>query len=239
MHGVPKAISTPYKGDGWAGDVREGSSCNFETVVLTPHCNGTHTECIGHLTAERFQIMRMLRDVMVPATLVTVTPRAAKGSGESYQPVADAGDMLILRKDLEALLTNSKPEFLKAVIIRTLPNGVDKCGRNYSEVAPAFFSNEAMQYLHDLGIEHLLTDLPSIDRMRDEGRLSNHHIWWDIPQGSHAVDHDRISFRTITELIYVPGKVKDGICLLNLQVAPFLGDAAPSRPVIFELKELQ
>jgi hypothetical protein len=42
---------------------------------------------------------------------------------------------------------------------------------------------------------------------------------------------------TITELIFVPNTAMDGLYLLNLQVAAFENDAAPSRPVIFALRE--
>jgi len=36
----------------------------------------------------------------------------------------------------------------------------------------------------------------------------------------------------MTELINVPDDVPDGRYLLNLQIAPFEADAAPSRPVL-------
>ncbi len=38
------------------GDTRSGGSCNAEVLTLTPHCNGTHTECIGHITDERITL---------------------------------------------------------------------------------------------------------------------------------------------------------------------------------------
>ena len=43
---------------------------------------------------------------------------------------------------------------------------------------------------------------------------------------------------TVTELAYVPDDVLDGCYLLNLQVAPFVADAAPSRPVLYPLVAL-
>jgi kynurenine formamidase len=239
MFGVPPATSAPYKGDGWVGDTREGSSCNFETITITPHCNGTHTECVGHITHRRVALPRVMSDVLVPAVLVTVEPQPLAGSGESYVPQPDAADRLILRSQLEAALSAQPREWLQAVVIRTLPNGGDKRTRNHSEHTPTFLSNDAMQYLHDLGVQHLLLDLPSVDRMHDEGKLTNHHIWWDIPQGSFEYDPEHVSYRTITEMVYVPNRLRDGRYVLNLQFAPFLGDAAPSRPVLFELKEIQ
>ena len=41
---------------------------------------------------------------------------------------------------------------------------------------------------------------------------------------------------TITEMIFVPDTVEDGLYALSLQVAPFVADAAPSRPLLFALE---
>ncbi len=78
------------------------------------------------------------------------------------------------------------------------------------------------------GIKHLLIDQPSVDKEEDGGALAAHKAFWNIPKNPelHA---------TITELIFVPDEVEDGLYLLNLQVAPMENDAAPSRPVLFQL----
>jgi hypothetical protein len=39
-------------------------------------------------------------------------------------------------------------------------------------------------------------------------------------------------------MIYVPDEISDGEYLLNLQIAPFVSDASPSRPVLFKIKNL-
>ena len=56
-YNVGKAISKPYSDGQFIGDTRKGGPCNFETYSFTPHCNGTHTECIGHITDERVDIL--------------------------------------------------------------------------------------------------------------------------------------------------------------------------------------
>ncbi|MDZ4197779.1 MAG: hypothetical protein U1E27_00680, partial [Kiritimatiellia bacterium] len=56
----------------------------------------------------------------------------------------------------------------------------------------------------------LLLDLPSVDRAFDEGKLSVHHIFWDVEQGSHDADSRNHSLKTITEMIYVPDEIPDG-----------------------------
>ncbi len=232
---VPKAASNAYEGHGFVGDTRRGGSCNFEEVSLIPHCNGTHTECIGHITNERFSIHRQLREVLVKATLVSVMPQKASETREQYTPKFKDGDRVITRKVLADALASQSLDFLEALIIRTLPNDESKKARRYMQKEPPFMSLEAMEYLEGFGIKHLLVDMPSIDRTLDEGRLSAHHIFWNIEQGAHTPDKDAYFYKTITEMVYVPDEVADGQYLLNLQIAPFVGDATPSRPVIFEL----
>ena len=85
----------------------------------------------------------------------------------------------------------------------------------------------------EAGIKHLLVDLPSIDRLVDGGKLANHRIFWNVPEGEFEVGPETRVESTITELAYIPEAVSDGEYLLNLQIAPFESDAAPSRPVLF------
>jgi arylformamidase len=94
-----------------------------------------------------------------------------------------------------------------------------------------------MEFIVEIGIKHLLVDMPSIDRIFDEGRLSNHRTFWNVQQGAFETNEKSSIYNTITELIYVPNKIKDGNYLLNLQIAPFASDASPSRPVLFEILE--
>ena len=61
-YGVAAATSKAYEQGGWVGDVRRGGSCNFETYTFTPHCNGTHTECVGHIAAERISVHHQISD---------------------------------------------------------------------------------------------------------------------------------------------------------------------------------
>jgi hypothetical protein len=43
---------------------------------------------------------------------------------------------------------------------------------------------------------------------------------------------------TVTELAYIGQDVRDGLYMLNLQLAPIDGDATPSRPVLLALEPL-
>src|SRR5215468_22359 len=81
--GAPPASARPFEAPGFTGTVARGASCNCEVISLTPHCNGTHTECVGHLTRERLDAHRLIPRGLVPAFLTTVTPVDAHGTLET------------------------------------------------------------------------------------------------------------------------------------------------------------
>ena len=237
-YGVPKATASAYQDGTFVGDVNRGGSCNFEQYTFVPHCNGTHTECVGHVADEPVYLHEQLRESFSQALLITLTPISPTHSVDSYQPPLSADDRLIDKKSLmEAIAGRITPD-TQSLIIRTLPNGPHKLSQDYMQAPPAFFSNEAMTYIHELGIVHLLVDMPSVDRLFDEGKLSNHRIFWQLTPAGHQVDltEPLTAMRTITEMIYAPAEVADGIYMLELQVAPFMADAAPSRPRLFRME---
>ncbi|MEO0581527.1 MAG: cyclase family protein [Bacteroidota bacterium] len=234
-YGVPNSHAQAYKGQGFVGDVRQGGSCNFEQIQLIPHCNGTHTECIGHITAERIALSDCLDQYLFPATLLSLTPQLGKTTEETYTPPLEAKDLVITRTNLEEKLATVSSDFLQAIIIRTIPNPPDKKEKVYTNTSTPFFTHEAMQYLCDKGVQHLLVDFPSVDRLFDEGKLSNHHIFWNIPTGSHAPTSTSRTYATITELVYIPDHCPDGAYALCLAPAPFVSDAAPSQPILYSL----
>ena len=216
-YGVPRAASEACESGDIIGDTRRGGSCNFEQITLIPHCNGTHTECVGHITKERISVRRCLQDAFVSASLITVTPEYRQG------------ELLIGSAHLDAVSDDAS-----ALVIRTLPNDDRKFSLTYDEKnMPAYFSADAMRSIVDKGYKHLLVDLPSIDRLFDEGKLTNHRIFWNVEEGSFEVNDNTRMGSTITELIYVPDEIADGPYWLNLQIPPFESDAAPSRPVLF------
>ena len=51
----------PVKMGDWVGSVSEGSSVNFNNITFNPHGNGTHTECVGHITKEVQSINQQLK----------------------------------------------------------------------------------------------------------------------------------------------------------------------------------
>ena len=231
-YNVNKATSKPYKDGQFIGDTREGGPCNFETYNFTPHCNGTHTECIGHITNERVSILNSLQEEMFVSSLITIEPEKSE---EKYNPELNDEDLVVTKQQLERKLKNVEPSFLEALIIRTLPNSEEKKLRNYIQEPSSFFTIEAMSYIVELGIKHLLVDTPSVDRLFDDGILSAHNIFWETKAKKLNLN---TSNKTITEMVFVPDNIKDGKYLLNLQFAPFVADAAPSRPILYKINEL-
>src|SRR5215204_547162 len=242
-YGVERASGEPCRAGEIVGDTRRGGSVNFEQYKFIPHCNGTHTECAGHITHERISVRDCLTDAFVLASLISVEPERAFGSSETYAIDLPDNDLLITRRAIEEALnnfksqiTNYKPgEVPKALIIRTLPNDDSKLTKTYLEEVPPFFSTEAMNWMTEIGMNHLLVDTPSIDRIFDDGKLSNHRIFWQIRPGAFETSAESLIHNTITELIYAPNEIADGNYLLNLQIAPFAADASPSRPLLFAI----
>ena len=143
---------------------------------------------------------------------------------------------MIISSDIERSVSEFADLKPDALIIRTLPNEPIKKTRAYTESnQPAFLTVEAMQAINELGVRHLLLDLPSVDRMYDDGLLTNHHLFWNVEEKTHKVTQNCRQDKTITEMIFVSDEFGDGIYFLNLQVPAFNGDAAPSRPVLFEM----
>ena len=241
-YGVERATSTPCEAGELVGDTRRGGSCNFEQYQFIPHCNGTHTECVGHITRKRISVRDCLKDVFIPSVLITVVPENASESSETYTVKLSNDDKLITRKAIEKALVNVENPKSQipnpkshGLIIRTLPNDESKLTKTYLEEIPPFFSTEAIEYIKEIGINHLLVDTPSIDRIFDQGMLSNHRIFWNVGQGEFEISEASLIHNTITELIYVPNEIADGSYLLNLQIAPFSADASPSRPILFKI----
>ncbi len=193
--------------------VSEGASVNFNTIHFNPHSHITHTESAGHVTNKIHSINKNLQQYFFFAELITVAPEQL---GE---------DEVISKKQLQTALGGKKRD---AVIIRTLPNLKEKKSYQYSNTNPPYLLEEAVIYLREKGVKHLLIDLPSVDKEKDDGLLLSHNAFWN------TAEKIRLD-ATITEFIFVPNKVKDGTYFLNLMIAPFENDATPSKPVLHEI----
>ena len=238
--GAPAATTRPFAVPGFSGSVAQGASCNCHTLTLIPHCNGTHTECVGHLTREPMDAHRVVPLGITPALLVSLEPTHARTSGESTKPIPQSTDLLITRQALESrwaetTAASGAPFQPRALVIRTLPNPATKQHQDYSNQTPPYLSREAAEFLVKRGIEHLVVDLPSIDRAHDEGRLTAHRIFFGLSPGDTTLAHATRANATVTELAYIPDTLTDGPYFLELQVPALGGDAVPSRPLLYSI----
>jgi kynurenine formamidase len=142
--------------------------------------------------------------------LVTVTPEKL---GE---------DLIVTLASVQPLLPPAST--CSALVIRTLPNGPDKQTRDYSGQNPPYLEAALAEVLISMGIDHLLVDLPSVDKESDDGALAFHKTFWQVRGPGALRPH-----ATLTELIYVPNEVEDGFYRVFIAPARWRLDAAPSR----------
>ncbi len=220
---IPPIKIEPFRFGNFVGDVNQGGSCNVNNILFNPHGNGTHTECVGHISKETFTINQCLKKFFFVAKLISISPEEKNG------------DQLITKALIESAFS-SRPSLNPnlptpdSLIIRTLPNNIGKLTQKYSGTNPPYVEADAAKWMCENGIEHLLIDTPSVDREDDGGKLSAHHAFWKFPGNQIR------KTSTITELIYAPASVEDGIYFLNIQIASFENDASPSKPVLFRIE---
>jgi kynurenine formamidase len=215
---IEKPVIEPVIFGDWIGKVSEGkSSTNFNNIFFNPHGHGTHTECVGHITHEFYSINQSLTQFFFLAELVSIVPET---QGE---------DWVITKSQIEKVLNAKTPE---AIIIRTLPNFTVKKSLKYSNTNPPYLAEDAARFIRESGIQHLLIDLPSVDKEQDEGKLLAHKAFWNVKDVNNLNADARLDC-TITEMIFVADEVQDGSYLLNLQIASFENDASPSKPVLY------
>ncbi len=237
--GAAVATAKPMRSGDFIGDTRQGGSCNAHDVYLNPHCNGTHTESISHIIDEVIAPFEVIKKPLLLAQLITVTPEAGYAGDEKYCPTLGETDKII-SKEMLTEVCGSLHDSVKSLIIRTLPNNEDKLSNQYGEaMQPPFFTNDAMLWLSkETGVEHLLVDFPSVDRLYDDGLLSNHRIFWGVEKGCHKMKDTHYQHKTITEMAYIPNHIADDLYLLNLQTPKLKLNAVPSHPVLFRPLEL-
>ena len=215
FYGAQQPTANPQISDGFIGDLKKGGSCNVPVVSLNVHCTGTHTESISHVFDSNDMITDACPRNFIPACIISVEPEKASLINETYH-FDMSNDMVISKQALEQKLDKS----YDAMIIRTHPNDISKISRNYDDHPAPFFTNDAMEYINQLKVKHLLVDMPSVDKADDGGLLGNHKIFFK--QG-----------RTISELLYVPNELLDGFGFLQIQIPNWNLDSAPSRPIFY------
>ena len=160
------------------------------------HCTGTHTECAGHILEKDIYIHDVLSPEFISTELISVTPRKWSETNESYHCDVKNDDEVITKRDLEEKLSHSGD----GLVLRTLPNTKEKLTQKYNKSNTPFFTMDAINFLNDLGIKHLVIDIPSLDRTNDDGMLGNHHRYFE----------EKPPFKkTITCLLYTSPSPRD------------------------------
>lgn len=226
---IEKPVIEPVVFGDWIGKVSEGkSSTNFNNIFFNPHGHGTHTECLGHITNDFYSINQSLKQFFFISKLITIEPEKV---GDDFVITKESISTSLNVTSIEGASTSLS---VTALVIRTLPNQKDKKSRKYSNTNPPYLSEEATVFIRESEIQHLLIDLPSVDKEHDEGKLLAHKAFWNV-KDTHNLNSDARLNATITEMIYVPDEIEDGDYILNLQIASFENDASPSKPILYKI----
>ena len=213
------ATAEPVRSDGWTGSISEGGSVNFRDVTFNPHAHGTHTETREHIRNAFHPIDALARSgalpFLMPALLVDAQPEQRSS--------ANGDDWVVPMSALESAAPNVRRWAPNALLLRCTTGDVH---RDWSNSNPPYLEAGFAEQLVELGIEHLLIDLPSVDREVDGGVLRAHNTFF-------GDDPSTRPNATISELLSIPQGLTGGPGLLAMQVRPFVNDAAPSRPVFF------
>jgi arylformamidase len=202
-----------FRAGDFVGSVEQGGACNCESITFNAHGNGTHTECVGHISREVHTINQCLNHFTSMARVLTIHP-TRKENGDHYIPVTALDGLDLAHTE--------------AVIIRTTPNDNSKLEKRYSGTNPTYFDPLLTKKLADFNIQHFVVDVPSVDREEDGGTLLAHHAFWQYPSAPRLQ-------ATITELAFIPDAVEDGLYLMHLHIAAFESDASPSKPILYPL----
>jgi arylformamidase len=200
----------------FVGSVAEGGTVNYQKITFTPHGNGTHTECIGHITDDPTQVMcSLMKRSFFKAQIISLRPR----------PFDE--DFIITLNDIHQYYDR---EFkAEALIIRSMPNDYTiKVQAQYSGTNPPYFEPVCGDWFARRNIKHLVVDLPSVDKEVDGGALSVHRGFWQTETETPRTE------ATITELAFIPQNLSDGRCLLQITWPNWNTDCAPSSPLVYK-----
>jgi kynurenine formamidase len=211
---LPQPEFMPFQIGDFIGSRLQGGSVNCAILHMAPHGNGTHTESVWHIAKEEFPISQVFDRWHFLCKLVTIAPT-----------LNEQGQYYISAKDISNAIQDFTPE---ALIIRS---SIESKKTQWSGTNPPAFEPEGLSIIAKHGVEHLLTDLPSVDPEIDGGALSAHHAFWQYPEKPRVKS-------TITEMLNVPKYVNDGIYLIQFGIAPLHSDASPSMITLYPLKDI-
>jgi arylformamidase len=212
----------------------QDASCNCATYTITPHGDGTHTEGVGHLLEETVPVIDLLTSPLLPALLIDVEPKRLEDVPDEVAGNHTPDDRVVDEDAIHFAVERLRDELPKGFVPRALIVRSGVGNETFSGKNPPYFTIDAMEEIVAQHFDHVLVDLPSLDREDDGGLLGAHRIFFDLAPRQKRLDGPAVR-RTVTELCAIPKHVAPGPYALSLQLAPIVADAVPSRPLLFPL----
>jgi len=226
--GLPGVVEKSFRAQGFVGAIEEGGHLNCRILSMAPHGMGTHTESIRHIVEDGPGVCDVAPLTPFRVRLITLSTVSLGATEETYL-AGEPADQVITNSRLKVYLKGFDG---KGLIIRT--NGeLNKTCVDYTSRNPTYFTSEAMANIAR-SIDHLLVDLPSVDRESDHGLLLNHRSFWKVEVGETRLKSDSRVERTISEMVYAPAHVKDGDYWCLIAVPNIDTDALPCRVLIWK-----
>lgn len=216
---------TPTRAGDWIGRRDQGASVNCDDVTLCAHSGVTHTECARHVGDLDLQIHEVAPLQLLRALLLDIAP-TRRPDGASV--ISDASLQHAWASALGGLPADTT---LDAIVVRSRPSD-EPPHRVWSNTDPPYFEPDAISTLVARDVQHIITDLPSLDPEVDAGALICHRAFFGLSPSRP----ERQRRATITELAWVPASLSQGPGLLRLDVVEWPSDAAPSRPVFYPVR---
>ncbi|RKP17423.1 HIT-like protein [Rozella allomycis CSF55] len=207
--------------------ISEGASVNCSKLMITPHAHGTHTECITHISKCETNMSTVQYGAHSLALLIRCEISNRSDTNETCPRNSKAIDRVITRNSVEYVM--QKYENLKthinAIMIRTYASDL-QFPIDFTNTNPAYFTKEAMSLISEWS-DHVLVDLPSIDREDDGGDLLAHKAFFNNNTN-----------KLVTELCRFPDSLDEGLYMLTMSLPRWNTDAVPTQPLVSRVKRM-
>jgi arylformamidase len=231
------------------------------TITETTHCSTTHTEGIGHILKHKVTIEEVTKDLekkLLRAALITVKPTKCTIENITLHPYAKIDDYIITKESIMHALQKIPKKFDKSINVLIVrcdhENFLNKPFHQFKN--PPYFSTEAIKYIVEdfeevenesskkVKIKHIMTNLPSLDPEKDDGRLLCHVTFFGATKSRNNIlektENGKLINplkRTNTEMIYIPKEKEDGMYFVKLIVPANNLDHAASVPLLYDIQE--
>lgn len=198
--------------------IEKGDNVNCWSFSVCPHTNATHTENASHVFSNTPELCASeIPDFMLAVAVVLKLKHDLGNCAESVEIALD----LKICEAIQSICMQAKTQAAILLVDKSPPTHDIRC----------HFAPKIAEFLLGVGVEHLVTNLPSVDPREDGGKLAFHRAFFG-----------QSNRRTITELCHLPATLcliehsTVQLVLLQLNVADMEGDCSLSFPKIYLLK---